>query len=80
MRFAIIVLAAALLLPATAKACYEAVWSSAREGASELVVAKATVALDLSAKDKKKPMKAKHAKRIKKPKEKVEYMRALTEK
>jgi hypothetical protein len=71
MRFAILAIAATALLPAAvpAQACFEDVQASAQ--ATPVVAAKPMATADLSAKTKMR----KHAR--KKPKEKVEYMRAV---
>ena len=74
--------AAMLLLPgaAPAKACFEAVQASIADGVNEIAVATQATTTDLSAMDEKKPAKSTHKKRHKKPKEKVEYMRAAPSK
>lgn len=83
MRVAILTtVAAMLLLPraAPAMACFEAVQASVQDGVNEFAVAARAATTDLSAMDEKKPAKSAHKKRHKKPKEKVEYMRAVPSK
>ena len=77
MRIAILTVVIGLLAAAPAHACFEAVQASAQDGTTDLAAAVAPGASEAFAMEMKKSAKPPHKKHHRKPKEKVEYMRAV---
>ena len=77
MRIAILTVTICVLAAAPAHACFDAVQASAPDGTTDLAAAVAPSGSDAFAMEMKKSAKPPHKKHHRKPKEKVEYMRAV---
>jgi len=77
MRISILAVVIGALAGAPAHACFEAVQASVQNGTTEIAAATAPGASEAFAMEMKKSTKPPHKKHPRKPKEKVEYMRAV---